>query len=433
MRTTAKFLKVTWSLLLVGAAGWVFAQLQPAPTKAPAPKPGAPATKAAPTPSLQSHRNLGKAYYEQGKYVEAASEFQKLAASGNATATDYLNLGMALMQDYKFDAALGALTTAKQMDSKLLAADYNLGILLKREQRFPDAEAHLKRVLEADPDDPAAWFNLGAVYFAQKKLELALSARQHVVEMGFGRAQNFYVASLFHSFTILVRLNRRLEAQKFLKMHEEMRDKVPGLALQNPALEGGKYGTITVPPPGERATLVTAPRGRVTLVDVTAKLGLAAIFLSPTPSPEKFKAISAGQYSLEFARRELVPLIGPTTTVADYDGDGRADLYVVNPAGPNRLFRQIENDTFTEVTAKTGVAGPGASLSATFADYDNSQHLSLFLAGLGGIRLYRNQGDGTFVDETSKAGLGGCPGELATRAVLFEVDFDGWLDLFVTV
>ena len=195
MRITGKFLKVTLGVLLVAAAGLVFAQLSPAPAKAPGQKAAAPASRTAPADALQALRNLGKAYYEQGKYAEAAGEFQKVVTSGDAAATDYLSLGMALMQDYKFDAALGALTTARQMDSKLVAAEYNLGILLKREQRFPDAEAALQRVIEADPDDPATWFNLGTIYFAQKKLELALAAHQRVVGMGFGRAQNFYVAS----------------------------------------------------------------------------------------------------------------------------------------------------------------------------------------------------------------------------------------------
>jgi hypothetical protein len=250
--------------------------------------------------------------------------------------------------------------------------------------------------------------------------------------MGFGRAQNFYVASLYHSFTTLARLNRRAEAQKFLRLHEQTRDKVPGLSLQNPALEAGKYGAIVIPPPAARGAAAPA-RDRVTLVNVTAKLGLGRASVSPTPSPEKSKSINASQYSLEFARRTLVPLFGPSFTVADYDGDGRVDLYVVDPAGANRLFRQMEDGTLSDVTEKAGVGGPGASLSAIFADFDNSQHPSLFVAGLGGIRLYRNQGDGTFADETSKAGLGGRPGELATRAVLFDADFDGWLDLFVTV
>src|SRR5207249_4124391 len=87
--------------------------------------------------------------------------------------------------------------------------------------------------------------------------------------------------------------------------------------------------------------------------------------------------------------------------------------------------------SFTDVTEKTGVSGRGGSVAATFADYDNSGHPSLFLAGSNGVTLYRNQGNGAFVDETEKAGLKGNPDEIDTRALLFDADDDGFLDLVV--
>jgi tetratricopeptide (TPR) repeat protein len=434
-RTTSFFLRLSSMLVLILAACLLFAQLKPEKTK-PAGKSAAPAAAKKPaisgSASLQSHRNIGKAYYEQGKYAEAIIEFQKVVAAGQALATDHLHLGLALMQANKLDEALGELTTAKQMVPKLVAADFNLGILYKRELRYPDAEAALKRVIDADPNDPAAWFNLGTVCFAQKKLDQALDAHQHVVDMGFGRGQNFYVASLFHSFTTLVRLKRQPEAQKTLKIHEKMRDKVPGISLQNPALEGGKYGAILVPPVPLTQVARRAASEKVAFVDITARLGItSASASSPSASPAR-KEIKASEYSLDFARQNLVPLFGPSIAVGDYDGDGRPDLYVVNPSGPNRLFHNNGDATFSDVSEKAGVAGSGGSLSATFADYNNSGHASLFVVGVDGVKLYRNTGDGKFVDETEKAGLQGEPGELDTRAILFDADNDGLLDLVVT-
>jgi Tfp pilus assembly protein PilF len=394
-------------------------------------------TSAAGSATLQSHRNIGRAYYEQGKYAEAVAEFQKVVASGQALATDHLNLGLALMQANKLNEALGEVTTAKQMDPKLMAADYNLGILYKRELRYPDAVAALKRVIEADPNEPAAWFNLGTVYFAEKNLEEALDAHQHVVGMGFGRGQNFYVASLFHTFTTLVRLKRLAEAEKVLKQHEKMRDKVPGISLQNPALEGGKYGAILVPPVPPTEIARRSSHDKAEFAEITSQLGVSLPTLQESPPFAFRKPIKASDYSLDFARQNLLPLFGPSITVGDYDGDGRSDLYVVNPAGSNHLLHNNGDGTFADVTEKAGVAGPGASLSATFADYDNSGKPSLFVAGLDGVRLYRNHGDGTFTDDTKKAGLPippvGGTGELDTRAVLFDVDNDGFVDLIVTV
>jgi tetratricopeptide (TPR) repeat protein len=395
------------------------------------------AQRTAPAASLQTLRNIGKAYYEQAKYVEAIEEFKKVIASGNAVATDHLNLGLALMQANKLDEALASMTTAKQMDPNLTPADYNLGILLKRELRYPDAEAALRRVIEADPRDPAAWFNLGTVYFAQRKLEDALKAHGHVVEMGFGQGQNFYVASLFHSFTTLVRLKRQDDAQKFLKLHEKMRDAVPGISLQNPALEGGKYGAILVPASPTTVAARRTTTEKVTFSDITDKLGFAqSNFPDPTQA-EAVTGIKASDYSLEYARRTLLPRFGSSLAIGDVNNDGRPDIYVVDPAGSNRLYESHSDGTFAEVTEKAGVAGPGYVLSAVFADYDNSNCSSLLVAGEGGVRLFRAQGNGqgkcdvVFTDETEKAGFKPEPGQLMTDAVFFDGDNDGFVDLVV--
>jgi tetratricopeptide (TPR) repeat protein len=381
--------------------------------------------------SLQTSRIVGKAYFEQGKYVEAIEQFQKVIASGKALAADHLNLGMALMEANRLDAALGEMTTAKQMDPHLVAADYNLGILYKHELRNPDAEAALKQVSTADSQDPATWFNLGTVYFAQKKIDESLDAYHHIIEMGFGRGQNFYVASLFRTFTALVRLKRPDDAQKVLKQWEGMREKVPNISLQDPALEAGKYGGILVPSTAPKEIASPAGLDKVTFAEIGQKLGLSL----PAESAGTFNPsspVKASDYSLEFARRNLIPLFGASIAVGDYDNDGHPDLYVVNPSGRNHLFHNNGDGTFTDVTEKAGVAGPGASLSATFADFDNSGKMSLFVAGLDGVKVYRYSGEGVFRDITEEAGLKPAPGELETRAVLFDADNDGFLDLVIT-
>ena len=466
-RTVARILRIFLIVLLAFAACLIFprrateAEEQPEvasrPLVAQAAAPKSPANrksslpaarstrqaekKGSPSPaaSIQTLRNVGKAYYEQAKYVEAIEEFKKVIASGRALGTDYMNLGLALMQANRLDEALGALTTAQQMDPELVAANYNLGILYKRELRYPDAEVALKRVIEADPQDPAAWFNLGTVYFAQRKLEDALKAHGHVVEMGFWQGQNFYVASLFHSFTTLVRLKRQQDAQKFLKLHEKMRDAVPGISLQNPALEGGKYGAIRVPASPATAVARRSRSEVVTFSDITARLGVSPAHGADPGRPEALTGIKPADYSLDYARRALVPLFGSSISFGDVNNDARPDVYVVNPAGGNRLYQNNGAGTLTDVTEQAGVAGPVGSLAAIFADYDNSNCSSLLVAGLGGVRLYRAKGDGhgkcdvVFTDNTEKAGLQGAGGQLATDAVFFDGDNDGNVDLLVAL
>src|SRR5690349_8138783 len=258
----------------------------------------------------QSTRNLGKAYYEQGQYAQAQDEFGKIVATGGALTTDYLDLGLAQMQLGRYDQALGSFNTARQMDPKLTAEQYNLGILYKREGRDPDAEAALKEVTVEDPADPAAWFNLGAVRMNQHKLEPALDAFRHVDDMGFEAGQNFYVTSLFRSFTVLERLKRQPEAQKYLALYQKSRGRVPGISVQATALESGKYGTALVPPPSFVAEK-NLPIPKVVFADVGAELGSAP----PQPLPEEPAAIAASDYSLDNARQHLLPLFGTSVAV----------------------------------------------------------------------------------------------------------------------
>jgi tetratricopeptide (TPR) repeat protein len=385
---------------------------------------------AGPSADLQRFRNLGKAYYEQGKYDDAVEQFEKVVGSGQAFATDHLNLGLALLEDNRLDVALGELTTARQMDPKLLAPRYVLGVLYKHEQRYPDAEAELKHVVGADPRDAAAWFNLGTVYFAEKKLPQARDSFERVVQMGFGRAQNFYVAGTFHLFTILTRLGRTDEAQKYLKINQALRDKVPNISIQYPALETGRYGVIVVPPAAAAPITAGAPPAPPTFTDITNSLGIHVA--GERRKAGQFSEFKAREYSLGLARERILSLFPPSIAIGDYDGDGHPDIYLITPGGRSHLLHNNGKDGFTDVTDRAGVGGDGGGLSAVFADYDNSGHPSLFVAGLGGVRLYRNRGDGTFTDDTAKAGVTGKPGELDTKVVAFDSDNDGFLDLVVT-
>ena len=421
-------------LLILGAASalflcafWQRSSAEPAVLAEPAR-----ATASSSAALVQTDRNVGKAYYEQGKYSQAAEYFQKVIASGHALATDYLDLGMALLQLNKLNQSLGALTTARRMAPKLVAIHYNLGILYKRELRYPLAEAELKQVIAADPHDPGAWFNLGSVYFAERKLDKSLAAHEHLNAMGFARGQNFYVASLFHTFTILVRLGRRADAEKMLKLRQAVSSKVPSISLQNPALEGGKYGAILVPTAAPIDVAGQKFSGGVTFQDIRSQLGVSSAGAGNSREAGTSVTVKSSEYSLEFARQKLLPLFGSSVAVEDYDGDGHADLFVANPGGQDQLLHNNGSGTFRDVTEQAGLKGLEQSVSAAFADYDNSGHSSLFVAGLGGVRLYKNNGNGTFTDVTQKSGLKERRGEIDTQALLYDAENDGLLDLVVT-
>jgi enediyne biosynthesis protein E4 len=139
----------------------------------------------------------------------------------------------------------------------------------------------------------------------------------------------------------------------------------------------------------------------------------------------------------------LPETLGPGCAFLDYDNDGWMDIYLVN-SGPsdfykpkqpirNALYKNNRDGTFTDVTAKAGVAGGTFGMGVAVGDYNNDGFPDIFVTAYGRPILYGNNGDGTFSDVSEKAGLGAkvFEGHWTTSAVWFDFDNDGRLDLFV--
>lgn len=127
------------------------------------------------------------------------------------------------------------------------------------------------------------------------------------------------------------------------------------------------------------------------------------------------------------------------TVAADFDGDGRVDLYVANDGEPNELWLQKRSGSFEESALLAGVAvnadgHPEASMGVVAEDFDGDGNLDLFLTHLTGEThtLYRNEGDSLFRDVTVRSGLAGPSVSYTGWGVAWtDYDNDGWLDLAV--
>jgi len=126
----------------------------------------------------------------------------------------------------------------------------------------------------------------------------------------------------------------------------------------------------------------------------------------------------------------------------DFDGDGWLDVFVVQggpfppPEKPSedgdRLFRNRRDGTFEDVTKQSGIAAfaRGYGHGVTVADYDNDGRPDLFVTRWRSYALYHNKGDGSFEDVTAGSGLGG-DRDWPTSAAFADLDGDGDLDLYV--
>jgi len=125
--------------------------------------------------------------------------------------------------------------------------------------------------------------------------------------------------------------------------------------------------------------------------------------------------------------------------IFDFDSDGLMDIYCVQagdlrdaPADrpPNQLFRNTGNGNFIDITQGSGADDHGYGMGAAVGDFDNDGKPDLYITNVGPNVLLHNNGDGTFSDVTSRAGVGHTG--WGTSAAFLDYDNDGDLDLFVT-
>src|SRR5579864_4185564 len=165
--------------------------------------------------------------------------------------------------------------------------------------------------------------------------------------------------------------------------------------------------------------------------------GVAVVFedVSHKSGIDKFHHLSGTP-----AKSTIIEVPGSGVALLDYDNDGWLDIYLLNgstiaalkgqePAPKAMLLHNNHDGTFTDVTAKAGVANKRWGFGVAVGDYDNDGWPDIYVANYGKNRLYHNNHDGTFTDVAEKAGV--TVGGWSAGPSWGDYDRDGRLDLFV--
>jgi tetratricopeptide (TPR) repeat protein len=307
--------------------------------------------------------------------------------------------------------ALECLTKAVAADPRNSEAQYRLGQLMTRQGEGRQGRLHLDRATSLGIQEDALKRELRRVLREDTDATALRRIGQLCLEAGMKvEARDWYQLAVEHD------PGHAAAGPDLSSLAEE--DEGPTVALSRPVLKSSAPASHSDQP----SQVGSRPRAEPRFEDVSQRAGINYQYNSGASD-----------------RLFIADTMGGGVGLIDYDGDGWLDIYFVggctipwdqkNPPRPNRLYRNMGDGTFLDVTAKAGVAGGGYGMGCTVGDYDNDGHDDLFVTGLYRTILYHNRGDGTFEDVTARAGV--ASDRWTTAAGFGDLDGDGDLDLVV--
>jgi len=313
-------------------------------------------------------------------------------------------------------------------------------------QRDPEAErGALRQAIDLDPADASAIGRLAALEHEAGRSEEAARLRQSLPAID--RQRKEYIRLLASAppeshaaelARLAERLGRRFDAARW-----------SAIAGQSSSRGAGPASTTT--PDNPSSSKAPKPTLADLLPEVLKTTNDSSQPLTMPLTIPRFTddAQAAGLKFVQENGGAPGRLIPPVTAsggvgLLDFDNDGWLDVYLVQ-GGPfppeaksssssacDRLFRNKGDGTFEDVTDSSGIGAMtrGYGHGVAVGDYNNDGHPDLFVTRWRSYALYRNKGDGTFEDETEKAGLSG-DRDWPTSSAFADLDGDGDLDLYV--
>jgi cytochrome c-type biogenesis protein CcmH/NrfG len=373
--------------------------------------------------------NLGVALLEQFKYKEAADSFRRALKIDPQLAMARINLAIALYNVPDLVGAQREAEAATKLAPQAPQPHYILGRLAKDQNRLDDAVVALQRVVAIDPRDTGGNILLGQVYVQQRKYPDAITLFRTAYD-----AEPYNGTALYSLGTAMLRGGDREEGQRLIQRFKELRESGAATSIGNNYLEQGRYAEA-ITSTGAEPELVDKKIPDVTFVDATASVlpGGAA------DAPPRGEASPGGALGRTFkgtdfndaAKNDLIASLGGGVTLFDFDGDGDLDLFEVNAT--NQKLHRNDGGKYVDVTAQSGALGKnssGVGIGAVAGDFDNDEKPDLFVLRHGANALYRNEGNGNFADVTAAAKIPAYP-FLSISAAFVDADHDGDLDILI--
>jgi len=305
---------------------------------------------------LARYRNLGKAFYENpATQKEAIEPLRQALALAPNSAREQLNYGLALLRAGETEPGIAQIEKAQKTDPKLPHTWFNLGVTFQKQGDFDKAFAQFQGMIRLVPDEPVSHYHVGALLKLKGDLPGAIAE--------FIKARDLnprLAAPHFQLYGLYRQTGKPDEGAAELKIFQDLKKQQEGAAVPED-MDWSWYAEIYDP-------------------------------LPPSPS---------GVPTAVFRNEPNRPLPVPDAVfvaAADYDNDGLPDLCVITKTGA-----WLYHNDNGKLTKRTQLA-EGQFNSAFWIDYDHDYDPDLILLGPKS-RLFRNNGEAGFSDETKPIGF----------------------------
>ncbi|MGH9753024.1 MAG: FG-GAP-like repeat-containing protein, partial [Blastocatellia bacterium] len=369
--------------------------------------------------------NTGVASMEQYKHEDAVKQFKQALERDPNFAVARINLALAHFYLNDSRAAVEEARAGAKLAPDSPHAHYALAAALRNEKLYEESLAEFNKVLSIDPRDPATNIQIGQIHSQKQQYPQAIASFQRAIE-----SEPYNATAVYSLAQALIRAGQTAEGQKTLARFQQLRATGYATTLGNVYGEKGRYAEAVVGA-GAEPDLVSKEAPNARFVEANAGINVKT-GVKPLANALGRK-INKAEFNDQI-RRELVAPFSSSVNLADFDGDGRLDLFVsgVDDAG-KPFVKLLHNDggKFSDVTDKSRLSISNPASGAVFGDFDNDGKTDLAIFGYQTLALWRNNGDGSFVDVTAKSGLPANYASWAMTAAWVDADHDGDLDLFI--